>query len=449
MLDKQLAVALTDALASADMERVATLTADVNIPDLADFIAEIVLPGEEVDVLLTQTIERRAEVFGYLPLSLQEAIAPMMTAGQLSELVTHMPSDERADLFNVLDEVRKQQLFQRLAWEEREDIRRLASYEDGSAGAIMSSDYVWANVGMTVGEALDVIRRTAPDKETIYQVYVLDHTHQLMGVVSLRELIVAAGNVLVDDLMTTDIVSAFVNEEQREVARLISRYDLLALPIVDAAGKLVGIVTYDDAMDVQEAETTDDIHRGANISKLEVNFSDAKPLDLYRSRVHWLVILVFANIFTGAGIAYFEETIAAHIALLFFMPLLVASAGNAGSQSATLMVRGMATGDVTARDWGKLISKEIFVATALGLTMALAVMAVGYFRAGPDIALVVSLTMIIVVMVGSLIGMGLPLLLNKLNFDPATASTPLITTIADVSGVLIYFGIATVMLGLG
>lgn len=448
MLDKQLAVALTDALASADMDTVADLTADVNIPDLADFIADIVLPGEETEVLMSQPIERRAEIFGYLPLPLQEAIAPMLTASQLSELVTHMPTDERADLFNVLDEGLKQQLFQRLAKEEREDIRRLASYEEGSAGAIMSSDYVWASLGMTVGEALAVIRRTAPDKETIYQVYVLDSAHQLVGVVSLRELIVAAGNVLVDSLMTTEIVSAVVNEEQREVARLIARYDLLALPIVDAAHKLVGIVTYDDAMDVQEAETTEDIHRGANISKLEVNFSDATPVELYRSRVHWLVILVFANIFTGAGIAYFEDTIAAHIALLFFMPLLVASAGNAGSQSATLMVRGMATGDVTGRDWGRLISKEIFVATALGLTMALAVMAVGYFRAGPNIALVVSITMIVVVMVGSLIGMVLPLLLKRLNFDPATASTPLITTIADVSGVLIYFGIATAVLGL-
>lgn len=449
MLDKQLAVALTDALASADMEIIRALTADINIPDLADFITEIVLPGEEADVLMTQPVERRAEVFGYLPLALQETVAPMFTAEQLTELVTHMPTDERADLFNVLDEGLRQQLFQRLAGAEREDIRRLASYEEGSAGAIMSSDYVWAHLGMTVGEALAVIRRTAPDKETIYQVYVLDDAHHLVGVVSLRELIVAAGNVLVSKLMTTEIVAAIVNEEQREVARLISRYDLLALPIVDADNRLVGIVTYDDAMDVQEAETTEDIHRGANISKLEVNFSDATPVELYRSRVHWLVILVFANIFTGAGIAYFEDTISAHIALLFFMPLLVASAGNAGSQSATLMVRGMATGDVTGRDWGRLIGKELFVATALGLTMALAVMMVGYFRAGPNIAVVVSLTMIVVVMVGSLIGMVLPLLLKRLNFDPATASTPLITTIADVSGVLIYFGIATAMLGLG
>jgi len=447
MTDKQRAIALNDALANNDSNALSRLTEDMNTPDLADFIAETVLPGEELIMLNALPLPRRAEVFGYLPLMLQQELAPTLPLAELVELITHMPSDERADLFNELEEGLRQLLFQRLAWKEREDIRRLASYEEGSAGAIMSSEYVWINQGITVGEALTVIRRTAPDKETIYQVYVLDEAHRLAGVVSLRELIVAASNVLVDNLMAKDVITATVDEEQREVVRLIARYDFLALPIVDHQQKLVGIVTYDDAMDVAEAETTEDIHKGATISKLDASFGEATPMALYRSRVHWLVILVFANIFTGAGIAYFEDTIAAHIALLFFMPLLVASAGNAGSQSATLMVRGLATGDVTGRDWGRLLGKEFFVAMALGLTMALAVMFVGYFRAGAEIALVVAITMVLVVMLGSLIGMGLPILLNKLRFDPATASTPLITTIADVSGVVMYFSIASAMLG--
>lgn len=447
MTDKQLAVALTEALASGNNEALILLTEDMNVPDLADFVAEVVLPGEELTLLNALPLTRRAEVFGYLPLTLQQELAPSMPLAELVELITEMPSDERADLFNELEEGLRQRLFQRLAWKEREDIRRLASYEEGSAGAIMSSEYVWVHQNITVGEALTVIRRTAPDKETIYQVYILDEASRLAGVVSLRELIVAASNVSVADLMAKEVISATVDEEQREVVRLIARYDFLALPIVDHQQKLVGIVTYDDAMDVAEAETTEDIHRGANINKLEVSFGEATPMALYRSRVHWLVILVFANIFTGAGIAYFEDTISAHIALLFFMPLLVASAGNAGAQSATLMVRGLATGDVTGRDWGRLLGKEMFVATALGLTMAVAVMFVGYFRAGMAIALVVAITMVLVVMLGSLIGMGLPILLNKLRFDPATASTPLITTIADVSGVVMYFSIASVLLG--
>lgn len=243
--------------------------------------------------------------------------------------------------------------------------------------------------------------------------------------------------------MTTEPVSVHADAPQEEAARLISRYDLLALPVINGGDKLVGIVTYDDAMDVAEEEATEDIHKSATVGKLESGLRAASPLSLYRSRVSWLVVLVFANIFTGASIAYFEDTIATHLALLFFMPLLVASAGNAGSQSATLMVRGLATGDVTGKDWFRLFAKEVLVAGALGLTMAIAVMTVGILRAGIDIAIVVALTMMIVVLVGSLIGLGLPFLLAKFGCDPATASTPLITTIADVCGVLIYFAIAS------
>jgi magnesium transporter len=246
--------------------------------------------------------------------------------------------------------------------------------------------------------------------------------------------------------MLRDIVCADVDAEQEEVAKLISRYDLIALPIVNHDETLVGIVTYDDAMDVAEAEATEDMHKGATVGRLETTLRDASINELYRKRVGWLVVLVFANIFTGAGIAFFEDVIAANLALLFFLPLLVASAGNAGAQSATLMVRGLATGDVSGRDALKLLGREILVAGALGLTMSAAVMAVGFLRAGFDIALVVSLTMMLVVMIGSLIGMVLPLALVRFKFDPATASTPLITTIADVSGVLIYFAIASTLL---
>jgi magnesium transporter len=304
------------------------------------------------------------------------------------------------------------------------------------------------STGMSASAAINLLRNTAPDKETIYQAYVIDDQHKLVGAVSLRNLITAMPGTPVDDLIATGLVTASTDTPQEEVARLISRYDLLALPILDQDERLVGIVTYDDAMDVAEEEATEDIHKGATVGKLETGLRDATPFSLYRSRVQWLVILVFANIFTGAGIAYFEDIISEHIALLFFMPLLVASAGNAGAQSATLMVRGMATGDVTVADWGKLLGKETLVASALGVTMAVAVMVVGFMRAGPEIAFVVAVTMIAVVMVGSLIGMLLPFLLDKLKFDPATASTPLITTIADVSGVLIYFSVATALLGL-
>lgn len=448
MTYETLAAALHDAIVQNDQAAWPALVAELNPADMSDVLGQIEQPEQVIGVLQVMSLDKRADTFGYLPMTLQQAVAERLSPGDLAELVTAMSADERADLFNELDDNIRYALFKRLAREEREDLRRLASYEEGTAGAIMTSDYAVVQSGMTVARALESLRRTAPDKETIYQAFIVDDDHRLLGAVSLRQLIVATPNVRVDDLMAREVVSATTDTAQEEVARLISRYDLLALPIVNGGEKLVGIVTYDDAMDVAEAEATEDMHKGATVGKLDASLREASPYALYRSRVHWLVILVFANIFTGAGIAYFEDTIAAHLALLFFMPLLVASAGNAGAQSATLMVRGIATGDVTGSDWAKLFFKDILVASALGLTMSAAVLMVGFFRAGIDIAMVVALTMIIVVLVGSLIGMALPFILNKLNFDPATASTPLITTIADVSGVLIYFGIATAVLGL-
>ena len=448
MVSDVLIAGLPVALREGDQDSVQRLIAELNPADIADLILALAEQALDIPLLMALDLERRADTFGYLPLNAQTDMAARLSTRALAELVTEMPSDERADLVKQLDEGVRHALFKLLAREEREDLRRLASYQEGSAGAIMTSEYASIPSGTRVAAALDMLRDTAPDKETIYQVYVVDEHHRLLGTVSLKELILALPQQLIDELMLRDIVCADVDTEQEEVARLISRYDLLALPIVNHDETLVGIVTYDDAMDVAEAEATEDMHKGATVGRLETSLRDASISQLYRKRVGWLVVLVFANIFTGAGIAFFEEVIAAHLALLFFLPLLVASAGNAGAQSATLMVRGLATGDVSGRDWLKLLGREILIAAALGVTMSLAVMAVGYLRAGPEVALVVALTMMLVVMVGSLIGMVLPLALARFRFDPATASMPLITTIADVSGVLIYFALASVLLSL-
>ncbi len=447
-LDSEFFQPLYQALETGDPEEILAATSAFNAADLAEFIEQSTEEDDSGLILLrTLPLEQQAKVFGYITPDIQLPLARLIPNRELVSLVTAMSSDERADFFNLLDENQQHSLFQSLASREREDLRRLASFEEGTAGALMTSDYAVVSSGMTVASALSLLRNTAPDKETIYQAYVVDGDHRLLGAISLRNLITSAPGALVDSLMATGLVSARTDTGQEEVARLISRYDLLALPIVDEDGRLVGIVTYDDAMDVAEAEATEDIHKGATVGRLETGLKTASPFSLYRSRVQWLVILVFANIFTGAGIAYFEETISEHIALLFFMPLLVASAGNAGAQSATLMVRGMATGDVSARDWGALLAKDILVATGLGITMAATVMVIGLLRAGPEIALVVAITMITVVMMGSIVGMLLPFLLDKLKIDPATASMPLITTIADVSGVLIYFSVAAALLG--
>jgi len=399
-----------------------------------------------VGLLERLPLERRANVLGYLPGEEQVEITAAMSDETLLTLFEEMGSDERADLFNLLGEDRREALLRRMARQEREDLKRLASYEEGTAGAIMTSDYVAIPTGMTVSQAMMRVRQTAPDAETVYQLYIIDADGRLAGTLSLRQLMVARPGAKVDDIMIKDVISMTVDEEQEEVARVVARYDLLALPVLDADERLVGIVTHDDAMDVAESEATEDFHKGMSIGALEDGVSRVPLWSLYRKRVTWLVLLVFANLFSGAGIAYFEETIAAQVALVFFLPLLIGSGGNAGAQAATLMVRGMATGDVGVKDWGKLLGRELLVAGSLGLTMALAVAPIGVMRGGEAVAMVVAMSMVIIVLFGSLLGMCLPFLLDRLGWDPATASAPLVTTLIDASGVLIYFSIATAIL---
>ncbi|MCC5884647.1 MAG: magnesium transporter [Halomonas sp.] len=391
-------------------------------------------------------LERRANVLGYLTGEVQVDIAEAMSDELLLSVLEEMGSDERADLFNLLDEDRKEVLLRRMARQEREDLKRLASYEEGTAGSIMTSDYVAIPSGMTVSQAMMRVRQTAPDAETVYQLYIIDRDGKLAGTLSLRQLMVARPGAQVDDLMIKDVISVPVDEAQEEVARLVARYDMLAVPVIDHDERLVGIVTHDDAMDVAEEEATEDFHKGMSIGQLEDGVSRVPIWSLYRKRVTWLVLLVFANLFSGAGIAYFEDTIAAQVALVFFLPLLIGSGGNAGAQAATLMVRGMATGDVGVKDWGKLLGRELLVAGALGLTMALAVAPIGVMRGGEAVAMVVAMSMVTIVLFGSLLGMCLPFVLNRVGWDPATASAPLVTTVIDACGVVIYFTIATAIL---
>jgi magnesium transporter len=252
----------------------------------------------------------------------------------------------------------------------------------------------------------------------------------------------------VADLMKTKVIVARAEDSRKSAAEKIARYDLTALPIINGGDRLVGIVTADDAMDIAEAESTESFHRVGTVSNLSVSLRDAGVWLLFRKRIFWLMLLVFGSVLSGAGIAFYEDVIADHVALVFFLPVLIGSAGNAGAQSATLMVRALGTGDVVLRDWGRMLGRELFVAVLLGMMMALAVALLGVLRGGMAIAAVVALTMVLVVIAGSLIGMSLPFLLSRFELDPATASAPLVTSIADVAGVLIYFGLAAALLPL-
>lgn len=443
----QAAAWLGSRLQANDLDALRAALPDVLAVDLADILSRLP-PLALATVLPLIPDDERALVFGYLPLELQTSLVAKMPRAEVVELLDLMSADERVDLYNTLPPDRRERLLPALAHAEREDIRRLAGHPPGSVGAIMTSEYAALTVELSAREAIEELRRVAPDAETIYNAYVVDPQRRLIGVVSLRRLILADPDTPLAEVMAPNPITVQVDAGRLEAARRIARYDFIVLPVVDADGRIVGIVTADDAMDVAAAEATEDFHKaGGSLGSLTVSLKSATVRLLYRQRVYWLVVLVFANLFSGAGIAHFEDLIATNMALVFFLPLLIASGGNAGAQSATLMVRALATGDVELRDWSSMLLRELAVALLLGLTMALAVSAIGVFRGGTSIALVVAVAMLLIVMAGSLMGMSLPFLLSRFRADPASASSPLITSLVDGIGILIYFGIATWLLG--
>lgn len=435
---------LNDALSNHDISLALDSVKTFKAADLADILAQ--LPLENSQKLLLN-LPARAYVFSYLKPEEQVKFAQVLTRIDLAEIMGEMPSDKRVDLFKCLDHEQQNALLPALAQAEREDIRQLSSYVEGTAGAIMSSEYATLKPNISVKDAIKMLRYEAPDTETIYLAYVLDEARKLLGVLSLKQLILAEEESNISDLMATDIIFAYFDSDQDEVAKTIARYDLLALPIIDHAGVMVGIVTYDDAMDVVSEEATEDfLKSGAVDASSKLSIKSASILQLYQKRVYWLVFLVFGSLLSGLGIAHFEDIIAANIVLVFFLPLLVGSGGNAGSQSATLMVRALATGDVHFKDWFYLLGRESLVALCLGGTMAFAVSLLGYYRGDEMVALVLALSMMGIVLLGCLIGMSLPFVLNRFGFDPASASAPLVTSICDATGVLVYLFIASQLL---
>ena len=310
----------------------------------------------------------------------------------------------------------------------------------------MTPHFVAVKPDWSVARALDHIRHEATRGETVNFVFVTDQRGRLLDAIKLKEFILARQDAKVETIMDEVFYSVLASADREEAVQVIQRYDLNTLAVTDKHGVLLGIVTVDDIMDVAEQETTEDFQKLGAAGVLNMSLLEARPSLLYRKRIGWLLGLVFINIFGGAAIAMYEETLEAVLVLVLFLPLIIDSGGNAGAQSSTLMVRALATGDVQLKDWLRLWGKEFGVAAALGLSMAAAVALLGFYRGGPEIALVVATSMICVVVLGSMIGMLLPFILARLKLDPATASAPLITSIADIGGILIYFSIATLVL---
>jgi magnesium transporter len=310
----------------------------------------------------------------------------------------------------------------------------------------MTPEYVAIKAHYTVDRAFQHIRKYGRDSETLNVIYIIDDERKLIDDIKIKELILADPQEKVANLIDSKFVALNVMDDQETAIKAFTDYDRVALPVVNDEGMLLGIVTFDDVMDVAEEESTEDFHKFGSIQSAITNPLKETIFNLYKNRIIWLVALVFMNVFSGAAISRYESVIQTMVSLVFFLPLLIASAGNAGSQSATLMIRALAVGDVQVKDWYKLIWKELLVSLLLGLTMAATVALVASFRA-PEIILVLVITMVLIVITGSLVGLVLPFIFTKFKLDPAIASAPLITSIADICGILIYFSVAKWILG--
>ncbi|MDD3517561.1 MAG: magnesium transporter [Chromatiales bacterium] len=407
------------------------------------------LDDEAGAILLRRLPEKLApEVFSHLDTEHQARLLNQFAPEEKARLVGELSYDDAAALIDELPDEHTDEIIELLEPGDRQVIESLLSYPEESVGRLMTPEYLAVRPDWTVARALNYVRTHSEHGETANVVFVTDGTGHLLGSVDLRDLLLARSWRNVESLIHQEPVSIDVNADREEAAHLIRHYDIEVLPVVNAEGQMLGIVTVDDVFDLVEEESTEDFHRLGAVGPIEQSLLDASPGLLYRKRIGWLVILVFVNLFSGAAIAMYEASIAAVVALVFFLPLVIGSAGNAGSQAAILMVRALATGDVQTKDWFRLWGKEFVVASSLGLVLGAASWLGGVWLGGYEVATAVSLSMLVVVIMGSMVGMILPFLLMRLDFDPATASSPLVTSIADIGGTLVYFSVATAVLSL-
>lgn len=415
-------------------------------PDIAAVMSAV---EKHERILLFRLLPRQlgAEFFAYLESKDKDMLLRELTDEEARHILAGLSPDDRTEFFEELPGQAIQRLLNFLNPDDRRETLQLLGYPEESVGRLMTPDYVAVRPDWSIRQALEHIRLKGLDSETINIVYVTDNSWILLDSLSLRKFILAKPDDLVSEIMDYTFVSISAFEDREEAVKLIQRYDLVALPVLDLDGVMLGIVTVDDVMDVAQQEATEDFHKVAAVAPLKTSYSESSIWVLYRKRIIWLLVLLGVNLIASGVIAAYEEVLISTIALAFFIPLLIATGGNAGAQSATLMVRAIATGDVKLSQWFWALGREMAVAGFLGVTMGVASSILGLFRGGPEIGLVVGLAMVLLVLVANFIGVVLPFVITKIGLDPAVVSNPLITSVADVAGLLIYFSIATWLLG--
>jgi magnesium transporter len=417
---------------------------------LADYLAaDIVVIIDHLDIsdqvivfrLLSK--ESAAEVFSLLERDAQEKLLANFGENRVKEIFEEMDPDDLTELFDELPDKIVRQLVRLLPPAERSMINRLMGYPDDSAGRLMTPEFIKLRQYITAEEAIEKIRRIGLDKETIYYSYVIDDKGMLIGTVSLKDLLLAPPGTRIEEIMTTNYVYAYTDDDQEVVANLLEKYDLIALPVVDHDRRLVGIITIDDIVDVITEEATEDMHKMAGMEAPEEPYFNTGFLTLGRKRALWLVVLLVLSYLSSVVLKHYSDVLQILVPLAFFIPMLTGTCGNTGMQSATLIIRGLATGEVEITDYFKVILREILMGIFLGVILGIfSFVRARFVDVNPFIGIAVGTAVFISVAVANLIGAVLPLILKKLKIDPAVSAGPFITTIIDVTSLILYFEIA-------
>ena len=432
-----------------DYHALQSILAEENEVDIAEFMEE--LTSEQATVVFrTLPKELAAEVFSNLSPENQEAILAAATDQELSAIVEELYVDDAVDMLEELPANVVKRVLKNARPETRKLINQFLNYPENSVGSIMTAEFMDLKKSMTVAEAIAHIRRTGEDSESIYTCYVTDNARRLEGVITVRELLIAKDEQKVEDLMETDVITAETTEDQEEAVSRMMKYDFISMPVVDKENRLVGIVTVDDGMDVMEEEATEDFEKMAAMAPSEKPYLKTSVFTLAKNRIVWLLVLMVSSMITGGILGKYEAAFAAVPLLVTFIPMLTDTGGNAGSQSSTMIIRGMAVGEIELGDFLKVLWKELRVSLLVGLILS----AVNFVRleiqypGNTMVSLTVAGAMLVTVVLAKSIGSMLPILAKRCHVDPTIMAAPLITTIVDAVSLIVYFNLAQRLLGL-
>lgn len=441
---------IQELLEEKNINELRKLINELNSVDISGIFEEL---SEELDkekLLIAFRIlnkEKAGEVFSYLSPEMQEKLIVHLTDTEIRNVINELYMDDKVDLLEEMPSNVVKRILKNVKKEDRVIINELLKYPEDSAGSIMTTEFVDLKENMTVEEALNKIRKIGLEKETIYYCYVLTSKRSLVGIVDLKRLVIRDKKEKLKDFMETNVIKVNTLDDKEDVAKTLSKYNLLALPVVDNEEKLVGIITIDDAIDVIQEEATEDLEKMAAIAPSEDGYFSTGTFIHAKNRIVWLLVLMLSSTITGGIITRYENAFAAIPLLVSFIPMIMGTGGNCGAQSSTLIIRGLATDEIEVKDLLKVIWKEIRVAIVVGL--ALAVLNALYIMIRYKdlmLAITLGLTLMLTVILAKLIGCCLPLLAKKLKLDPALMASPLITTIVDTCSVLIFFNVATMIM---